>query len=172
MQIPDKKDEVVQNTLDVVTVDQKKLDELKVLAMKNSRKRIRLNLHTELESPLHEMLIIHTKDNYVRPHKHFQKSESFHLVEGEMIVLIFNDEGKITQVIPMGAPATGKCFLYRVNPEVWHSVLPVSDFIVFHETTRGPFNPANTAFPQWAPDESDPRKAQDYVDSLWRSLKQ
>lgn len=87
---------------------------LKAQAAQNERRRIRLCAHKNIDDSLHEMLIVHTRDIYVRPHKHLNKSESFHVIEGQVDVILFSDDGKITDVIQMSDYASGCCFYYRM----------------------------------------------------------
>ena len=87
---------------------------LKEKGLMNKRQRSRLCAHNEVGDTLHEMLIIHTKDTYVRPHKHLNKSESFHIVEGSLNVILFDEEGQITDVIQMGNYLSGNFFYYRL----------------------------------------------------------
>lgn len=128
---------------------------LKEGAERNRRKRIRLCAHRDMEDSLHEMLIVHTRDTYVRPHKHLGKCESFHVIEGVADVVVFEDDGAIADVIPLGDYASGRAFYYRLTRPWFHTVLIRSDVLVFHETTNGPFRRADTVFAGWAPEEND-----------------
>ena len=163
--IPDKKNEFIENSSDIITITPKKISELKKLALKNSRKRIRQNLHCSMNDLVHEMIIVHTMDTYIRPHKHSTKSESFHLIEGDFTVLIFNDLGEVIKSIPMSANNAEKPFCYRLAPGIWHSLIPETDFVVFHETTSGPFVPNSAEFAPWSPDEND-AESLSYLDHL------
>jgi hypothetical protein len=49
---------------------------------------------------------------------------------------------------------------------LFHTILITSDWLVFHETTAGPFDPSRTAFPDWAPDGSDAAAASRYIARL------
>ena len=137
----------------IVTVDAAAIAEMKRGAAANDRRRIRLCAHRGVDDPLHEMLIVHERDAYVRPHKHLGKSESFHVIEGEADVVMFDDEGLVTDVIPVGSVASGRAFFYRIADPLFHTLLIRSDVLVFHETTRGPFQRSDTVFAPWAPDD-------------------
>jgi len=139
----------------VVLVDAADVARLKQEAAQNARKRIRLCAHHGIDDRLHEMLIVHTHDTYVRPHKHLGKSESFHVIEGDVDVIIFDDEGGVTDFIPMGAFASGRPFFYRIAEPRFHTLLIRSDVLVFHETTGGPFRRDDTVFAPWAPEDGD-----------------
>ncbi len=128
---------------------------LKEEAKKDKLGRSRICLHSDNNELIHEMLIVQLKDTYIQPHKHIGKSESFHIIEGSMYVIIFNEQGKIKKIFYLDAntQTPNSSIIYRLSKDYWHSILPCSNFVVFHETTNGPFNPAQTQFPYWAPDE-------------------
>jgi hypothetical protein len=53
----------------------------------------------------------------------------------------------------MGEFHSGKKFFYRLSGPIYHMLVIRSDFLIFHESTEGPFNREDTIFPEWAPDE-------------------
>ena len=67
------------------------------------------------------MLIVHHREAYVRPHKHFGKPESFHVIEGTARVVIFENDGQIRDVLDMAPYGQGKLCYYRMPDEVFHS---------------------------------------------------
>ena len=81
------------------------------------------------------MFLVQTRETYIRPHKHLKRAESFHVLEGQADILVFSDEGMLTDVIPMGDYASGKQFYYRMHEPLFHSALIRSDYLVFHEST-------------------------------------
>lgn len=147
--------EVFFSKEDIVKIEQQDIEFLKARANCNQRKRARLCTHKNTEDNLHEMFIAHTKDTYVRPHKHLNKSESFYLIEGLAEVIIFGEEGNIVDIIKMGDYSSGNVFYYRISEPYFHTLFIKSDFLVFHETTKGPFKKSDTIFAPWAPDEND-----------------
>jgi cupin fold WbuC family metalloprotein len=150
----------------VVTVDDATIAELKRIAAQNPRLRSRLCTHPDPSSGLHEMLIVHHRQAYVRPHKHFGKPESFHLIEGTARVVIFEENGDIREVLEMAPYGQGKLCYYRMPDGLFHTILITSEWLVFHEITAGPFDPSRTAFPDWAPDGSDTASADRYMAQL------
>jgi cupin fold WbuC family metalloprotein len=145
--------EVLASDTNIAHVNGSDIAYLKRLALKNDRKRVRLCTHRSVDNPLHEMLIVHTKDTYVRPHKHIGKSESFHIIEGLVDVIIFDDSGNITDVINMGDYQSGRAFYQRIAGPYFHTLIIKSHVLVFHEITNGPFNREDTVFPPWAPED-------------------
>jgi len=146
-------DEVLYPREEVVVVDSADLKELKRLALLNPRQRIRLCAHRSPGDRLHEMFIVHTSDCYVRPHKHLGKAESMAILEGEVDVVLFHDDGTVRQVVRMGDRNSGKLFYYRLSGPIYHTLLIRTPFLVFHEITEGPFLREHTVFPDWAPEE-------------------
>ncbi len=154
----------------IVTVDAGAIDELKRGAERNPRRRIRLCAHEGIDDRLHEMLIVHERGCYVRPHKHIGKSESFHVIEGDVDVVIFDDAGAVTEVIRMGSFASGRPFFYRIADPLFHTMLIRSAGVVFHETTNGPFRREETVFAPWAPDESNPEAVTRFVSGVEQAV--
>ena len=148
-------EEVYYANQNLVQVDYQKIKILKEKSIDTHRKRNRLCVHKDVDDLLHEMLIIHAKDAYVKPHKHLKKSESFHLIEGEVNVIIFEEDGQVKDVIQMGDYLSGKVFYYRISDSLYHTLVITSDILVFHETTRGPFDREDTIFAPWSPVEND-----------------
>lgn len=155
MRVREVSEEVLYGDEAVVKVNRADMESLKEQALLNSRKRIRLCAHKDVDDKVHEMLIVHTRDTYVRPHKHLTKSESFHVIEGSVGVVIFDEAGGIVEVIQMGDYSSGRRFYYRLSEPCYHTLLISSDFLVFHETANGPFKKSDTIFPSWAPEEND-----------------
>jgi cupin fold WbuC family metalloprotein len=145
--------EVLYPEEDVVNVTAADLDELKKLALQNPRRRVRLCAHRTPQDHLHEMFIVHTSDCYVRPHKHLGKAESMAVLEGEVDVILFNEDGSINKIIQMGTPDSGKIFYQRLSDPIYHTLIIRTPFLVFHEVTEGPFLREKTIFPEWAPAE-------------------
>lgn len=136
---------------------------LKAKVAGTPRHRVRLCAHQTLEDPVHEMFIVMGQGTYVRPHKHRDKVESFHVIEGRALALEFDDDGRIAQTVPMGAYGSGRNFFYRSPAHAYHSWLILSKVFVLHEVTNGPFRRQNTLFAPWSPDDTDPTAAERYL---------
>jgi cupin fold WbuC family metalloprotein len=156
-------DEVLYPDEPIVVVGPADIEELKAEA-NESRRRIRLCTHRDVADRVHEMLIVHERGTYVRPHKHLGKSESFHVIEGLCCVVLFDDAGQVLRVVKLGDHASGRPFYYRISDPNFHTLLIESEMLVFHETTAGPFKPAETVFAHWAPEDGG--EAKRYLDGL------
>jgi cupin fold WbuC family metalloprotein len=159
-------EEVLYVDRDIVTIDRGQVEFLKEESQKTERQRIRLCAHVNVEDRLHEMIIVHRENTYVRPHKHLSKSESFHIIEGSVDVILFDEFGEIVEIIQMGEFASGKNFYYRISSSTFHTLLIKSDFLVFHETTSGPFNRSDTIFASWSPSEEERSCVAQFVSDL------
>jgi len=148
--------EVFYNKEDIAQVGDDWLARLKQAAAESPLRRSRLCLHRSNDDPIQEMILALCRDVVFRPHRHLRKSESFHIIEGELYVMVFSDAGQVLRTIHMGPPGSGWTFCYRLGVSAWHAILPRTDFVVFHEITVGPFNPNEPAqFARWAPVETE-----------------
>jgi cupin fold WbuC family metalloprotein len=139
----------------VVEVGQDWFEKLKRHAFEAGQRRARLCLHRSPDDSLHEMIIAFHRDTLVRPHRHTTKTESFHVIEGELDVLLFDNDGRPTRAIELGEAGTGKAQVYRLSSPVWHSVILRTEYAIIHEVTSGPFRVEESDFAPWAPAQPD-----------------
>lgn len=161
---------VFGTTSNIVTINNSDVIMLKQNVAASADKRIRICTHQQPEDGLHEMLIVLLKGTYVRPHKHVNKSESFHIIEGLLDVIIFDDTGKIIDIITMGDFSSGKNFFYRLSTALFHTIFLRSDSVTFHETTNGPFQKENTIYPEWAPVSENKIAVNEFMTMLENSI--
>ncbi len=150
-------------------------DDIKILKKKakvNKLDRIRLCCHKDSFDNLHEMFILLKRNTYIRPHMHLNKSESLHVLEGSAYVVIFDKQGNISEVIELGNYRSRNKFYYRMDKPIYHTLIINSDFLVFHETTVGPFRRKDTLFAPWAPKENDTITQKLYINKLRKSVQQ
>lgn len=152
-------DEVYVTEHDLTKVTSRDIAALKAIAAANPRKRARLCAHRAVTDPLHEMLIVHVGRPYIAPHKHPNKSESYHMIEGRLLIAVFDDDGRTVATVGMGEPGSGDAFFYRLSSSRYHTVVPLTDAVVYHEVTNGPFDPQDTIVAPWAASDDD-REAQ------------
>jgi cupin fold WbuC family metalloprotein len=158
--------EVWYATDPVVRVDRSSVAVLQQRASTLPRERIRLCSHQDAQAAVHEMLIVHARGCYVRPHKHLNKDESFHIIEGEVDVVLLNEAGQVEELIRMGDYQSGRVFYYRLNKPLYHTLLIRSPQVVFHEVTGGPFRREDTLFLQGSPEIDDVEGAASYLANL------
>jgi cupin fold WbuC family metalloprotein len=124
---------------------------LKDRAQRSPLRRARLCLHHSSEDLLQQMLIVMCRDVLFPPHRHRAKVESFHMIEGLLDIVLFDEEGHAQSIVHMGPFGSKSVFCHRLNIAQYHSVIPRSDFVVMHEITTGPWIEGEAEFAPWAP---------------------
>jgi len=162
--------EVEYNQTDVLTIDSDWINRIKHLAKSNESNKYRTCIHFSDTDNVHEMLIAATPKTYIRPHKHRVNGESLQFIEGEATAIIFNDDGTIKKAFKVGGPSSNYPFYYSMAKAVYHMLLIQSDFLIFKETTRGPFVRDDTLFPDWAPDGKYKNELASFLTSLKAKL--
>jgi cupin fold WbuC family metalloprotein len=141
---------------------------LKGRAYKSPRQRCRICLHTNEEALLHETVLVYTKATYNRPNRH-PMAESFHLLEGACDVIFFYSDGVPYHTLHMEAASRGNGHPYIVQFPimVYHTIIVRSEWLVIHETCRGPFvRGETTLYAPWAPLETDTHDVTDFLAKL------
>jgi len=163
--------EVYYATDSIIKLGKRDIEILKENAGSNKRQRSRLCTHRDINDKLHEMFIVHRKNTYVRPHKHLHKSESLHVIEGSAYMIVFDEFGKIVELANISDYSSGHKFYYRMGSPYYHTLFILSDFMVFHETTNGPFKKSDTIFAPWSPKENDKAAIKLFIKKLERSIR-
>ena len=131
-------------------------------------KNLRLCLHSDPKSPFHTMLILERKGKHYPPHKHLEKGECFHILKGRLAVFSFDEEGGILDACLLEPDGY---FLYRVELNMYHAVMPLSEVVVYHESKPGPFlGDSDAVPPKWAPAADDPDAIRRYEMRLMEAL--
>ena len=146
-----------------VVVDEAMIDRTVARARNAPNRRARVLLHPGQEDSLHEMLIALPLESCDVPHINFKSGKSFHIVRGEMAVMLFADDG--SEVLPcrLGASPTDSRRMVRLNQPCWHTIIPLTDYVVFIETIIGPFT--GNQFAEWSPNP-DTSEWEGFVTSL------
>lgn len=156
-------DEVFLATDDIVRLDYRAIEFIKEKAICSPRGRARICAHKDSNDALHEMVIAIRSDSYIRPHRHHNKVESFHLIEGRADIIILNDDGAILDVVKLG---NEYCFYYRLVMPYYHTLIIHSPILVIHEITNGPFDSSASDFALFSPADHDKSKSDAYVLAL------
>ena len=119
-----------------------------LLISKKIDQDIRLCLHNKFSDNLQSMVIVNRNASILEPHFHKKMDEVFSILYGRAIFYSFNKNGTINEKIVLKA---GNHNLKFVKSNHTHLLLPLSKFVVFHETHRGPFHHLNRNFnvPGW-----------------------
>lgn len=162
--------EVYYATDKIVKLGRNDINLFKKKLIHNQLQKIRLCTHKDTTDRIHEMFIILGRNIYIRPHKHLNKAESFHVIEGTANIVIFDEEGKILEVMEVSDYNSGNKFYYKIYEPYYHTVCVISSFLVFQETTSGPFNKSDTVYAPWAPEEKDVVAVKAYMEKLAKSV--
>ena len=120
---------------------------------------VRICLHSGPEAKHHDMVVLESKKSYYPPHKHQEKGECFHVMDGKLGLLAFDDFGNI-----IDANVLGKGDIYRIEIGMYHAVMPVSDIVIYHESKPGPFlGSDDSIIPSWAAAEEDLEAVKSYI---------
>ncbi|OQA34725.1 MAG: hypothetical protein BWY57_00287 [Betaproteobacteria bacterium ADurb.Bin341] len=149
-----------------VLVGEMLIDRTVARAQRAPQRRARVLLHPGQEDSLHEMLIALPRESCDVPHINFKSGKSFHVVRGEMAVMIFSDDGSEVTPCRLGAGTTAPSRMVRLNRPSWHTIIPLSDYVVFIETIIGPFT--GNRFAEWAPSPDDKLNWTVFSESLQR----
>ncbi len=143
----------------VVLITEDLINKTIARARKAVRKRARILLHPQTDDSLHEMLVALPRESCDVPHINFKSGKSFHIVRGEMAVMVFSDDGKKTVSYRLKAGDSGLQRMLRLNKASWHTIIPLSEYAVFIETISGPF--IGNQFAPWAAAQEKERFADD-----------
>ncbi len=138
--------EVFYTKKKIPQIDNKDILFLKSNANKTKKKRIRICTHLNQKDHLQEMFIALSNKTYIRPHKHFNKSESLHVIYGS------------ADVISLSKYSHNSSFYYRISKPVYHTFIIKSDCFIFHETTQGPLKKSDSVYAPWSPKDTEFKK--------------
>jgi len=145
-----------------VRVDAALVEELKEISIMRGGKNVRLCLHNGPDADHHDMIILERMEKYYRPHKHLDKGEAFHIMEGRMGIFTFDDLGNVIEACTLDAGE-----IFKVGIDMYHAVMPLTEVVIYHENKPGPFlGEKDSIFPDWAPDGLDEEVAVAYATNL------
>ena len=166
MALIQKSPEVFLTNGPIATVGPDDIALLRLAVGKTTKRRARINAHPDSDDQLHEMIIAIEPNSYVRPHKHPGKSEAFHIIEGAVDIVVFDETGDISRIVSLAAPGGSTPFYYRMSEPHFHTLIIRSELLIVHEITNGPFRPDGTVFAAFAPEEGDTVAAGNFQTSL------
>ncbi len=154
------------DNMDEISLVANDLEILKKHALAEPLRRSRYCLHTDDQQMVHEMIIAQCCDTYNPPHRHSGKPKSFHMIEGRMKVILFDDDGNVTRSFIMAPPGQGEVAIFRLNRPCYFTVVPLDEVVIVHETVQGPFDPVKKDNASWAPAQHDIEAGLAYLRSL------
>lgn len=148
-------DRALFNDARKLAVDRQLVDDLRARARSSASRRFRLCLHHSPDEPTQEMIVVHCRDNYSRPHAH-RLPLTYVIIDGAMRVLFFDHGGNITDAVDLGTFGGGKPFALHIRPGVWYMPVCLTQEVVFYETKWGPFlRDGSNLWAPWSPAEDD-----------------
>jgi cupin fold WbuC family metalloprotein len=141
---------------------------LKLRARATPQRRARFCAHQSADVEQHEMLIVSHRDTYIAPHRHFDKLESFVILEGLADIILFDERGRVEKIVKMGPPSSSQPFFYFMPPRQFHSLSIETELLVFLESTKGPFRKQDCEHAAWAPDAADNASGRLYIEAVLR----
>jgi cupin fold WbuC family metalloprotein len=133
------------------------LQQLSEQAANSHRLRANRNLHPELSNPVQRLAIAMEPGTYVRPHRHPHTFELLTSLSGRFLVLHFDDNGYVTQLVVLGE----ECKVLETDAGTWHAVLSMDKGGVIFEVKHGGYKPVTDQdSAPWAPTENEPGAAE------------
>ena len=115
------------------------MNSVSVQAKQSPRLRMNYNFHQSLEDKCHRFLNAMEPGTQVAVHHHITKDESLVVLRGKVRVLIYNDEGEITEDAIID-PQQGR-YGVDIPKNTWHTVECLEPNTVVFEVKEGPFVP-------------------------------
>ena len=110
-----------------------------------TKKDLRICLHKNSSDKHHDMVMLQQRKNFYLPHKHQKKGETYHIIKGSMASILFKDNGKIKKIYKLV-----KHDIFRTPLNTYHTMIPLTKFVIYHESKIGPFLKKNDSiFPKW-----------------------
>lgn len=125
---------------------------LKKEADLSNRNRTLRKLHSSHEEELHTMINVLKKGTYICPHKHtirtsegktIRKGESFLALEGEGLILLFKDNGEISDKIYL---KENEKTMVWIPANVYHTIVALTDYFILFENKTGPWKEEEDKF--------------------------
>ena len=123
---------------------------------KKNKKDIRVCIHRDPSEKQHDMVLLQKRKDFYKPwfenrkmgtfpHKHLKKGETYHMIFGKMGCVLFNNNGKVKKMCVLK-----KGDIFRVPKNTYHTMMPITNYVVYHESKIGPFlKKADSIFPKW-----------------------
>ena len=120
-------------------IDDQLMDKVTAEAKQSSRLRMNYNFHQSLDDKCHRFLNAMEVGTQVAVHHHVTKDETLVVLRGKVRVLIYNDEGEITEDAIID-PQQGR-YGVDIPKNTWHTVECLAPKTVVFEVKEGPFVP-------------------------------
>jgi cupin fold WbuC family metalloprotein len=147
-------------------IDKGSLHQIKGLALQSPRRSARYCLHAGHDDPVQQMVIAIQPGACTMPHRQPGRRKSYMVVDGELLVLFFSEDGTPNRTIEIAAPPSDSPCLLSFLSDVYHTTLCLGRPVVYVETIDGPFRAERTQWAAWAPRLDDEPALRRYVAKL------
>lgn len=140
-------------------------------ARRSPRLRMNYNLHRDEAEPVNRLLNAMHRGTFVPVHRHLNPSlsESCVVLRGRVGVVIYDEEGHVTERRLVGRD-TDACG-FDIEAGIWHSLVVLEDDTVLFEVKQGPYTPlAAENIAPWSPDAQDEEAQRTFVKALEQSF--
>ncbi|NVO02785.1 MAG: WbuC family cupin fold metalloprotein [Bacteroidetes bacterium] len=154
----------------MIKIDQNLVISCNKKAESSVRKRTNHNFHEVNEDLIQRLINAVEPYSYIQPHKHENpdKREVFTILSGSVLVVEFDNSGKITDSIVLNFQNGN--FGCEIKAKTWHTIIALEPGSALFEVKDGPYNPnEDKIFAPWAPKEGDP-DTNSYIDRILRKL--
>ncbi len=140
------------------TIDELLLDEVLQRARLSPRRRAIHCFHSGDWEHGHRMLNALTPGTYVRPHRHGDdhQREGFIILRGALILLVFDDAGRVDLAQSRLLSARTGCLGMDLPPRIWHSLVALEEAVIYEvkgHPAGGYVEARDKDFAPWAPEE-------------------
>ena len=122
------------------------IEELKEVANRSEQSRARLCMHPSLNDRHQEMLIVMAKTAIELPQRRTTGFDTKIVLEGQAVLRYYATENVVTRSVILGGPHAR--YVHTQSDE-FHSLLVASDWFVFLEVLKGPFDSNTTEIAPW-----------------------
>jgi cupin fold WbuC family metalloprotein len=152
----------------MIKIDTELLDAVSAKAKLSPRLRMNYNIHPELSDPVQRLLNALEPWTYIRPHRHAGKEESFVLLRGTVLAVVFNEDGSIHDHFVLSA-STGHLGL-EFEEGCYHMLTSLEPGSVVFEIKEGPYiaHSEDTSAP-WSPPEGTP-EGKEFLSKVFAQL--
>ena len=131
------------------------IDKVIEQARTSPRLRMNYNFHPELSDPVQRLINALEPWTYIRPHKHTTKEESFVLLRGTVLAVVFNEDGSIREHAILSA--TSGILGIEFEENCYHMLTSLETGSAVYEIKEGPFVPhTEGSSASFAPKEGTP----------------
>lgn len=103
----------------------------------------RICLHKSINDKHQEMIILQKKYKFFPPKKNSKSDQTFLILKGKLLILIFDNKGKIKSKTLLHPKKT---FLTRVKKNTYHCDVPLSNYSIHMETKNCIYNNKTNIF--------------------------